>query len=585
MEKPIIVDDWQNGITEDLTSGLNLVKNASVYNIKGTIIPSFLSTTLFPTGPATTFTSNAATSISTLGGVFGTANTTMVAVTLTTTGTLPAGLSLNTTYFIIKVTSNTFKLATSVVNANAGTFVTISGTGIGTHTITPMLIGGINSIIETPLNQTFILDIQGNLWCLDSGGTSIYLVFAPTTDSYSHTAQGGSTGQGMNIYTNSDYSKTQLFIFRDTQIDLFNCTTASNTQSPVSSSAWLYNFTATYSGSTVTGPVITAINALGAKHFCFYNPGSNSLYFCNASYVGSFFEVGVFNPWPDGIGAGTFSFQAQALVLPRTDYATSIEVLGLKILVGGYLSSYIYFWDGSALFPSTAVQCGELGIYFLKNINGNVFILAGDKGNIYSTQGYYVQFVKRVPEFLTGGIVNWSAIGSDFGHLLFSFYSAGSYNGLWRLTPEGVLSLDNTASTGPGAAGAILVHFDKIYYGGAIGGGTGGYNGFDVVGTTIRQTQYNSSVMSGLYMIGTKTKPEKISQAEIQISSPTGTDTIRVSYRRDTTSGFTVWATFTMNNTDTSFTDDSNGLINIENIQFLIEFGGAVELLVMRLQP
>lgn len=63
-------------------------------------------------------------------------------VQLTTTTTLPAGLSLSTDYFVIYLTANTFKLASSLVNAIAGTAVDITDTGTGTHTITPTALAG-----------------------------------------------------------------------------------------------------------------------------------------------------------------------------------------------------------------------------------------------------------------------------------------------------------------------------------------------------------------------------------------------------------------------------------------------------------
>lgn len=60
-------------------------------------------------------------------------------VRLTTTTTLPAGLSLATDYYVIKVTDSTFKLATSYANAIAGTAINITSTGTGTHTISWLL--------------------------------------------------------------------------------------------------------------------------------------------------------------------------------------------------------------------------------------------------------------------------------------------------------------------------------------------------------------------------------------------------------------------------------------------------------------
>ena len=61
-------------------------------------------------------------------------------VTLTTTGALPTGLSVDTFYFIIEGTysdsstdPDTFKLASSKANASAGTAITTSGSQSGAH--------------------------------------------------------------------------------------------------------------------------------------------------------------------------------------------------------------------------------------------------------------------------------------------------------------------------------------------------------------------------------------------------------------------------------------------------------------------
>lgn len=58
-------------------------------------------------------------------------------VTLTTTGTLPAGLSTGTDYYVIVVDSSTLKFATSQSNASAGTAIDITnyGTSAAVHTI------------------------------------------------------------------------------------------------------------------------------------------------------------------------------------------------------------------------------------------------------------------------------------------------------------------------------------------------------------------------------------------------------------------------------------------------------------------
>ena len=53
----------------------------------------------------------------------------------TTNAQLPTGLSQNTIYYVINVTTSTFRLATSAANAAAGTAINTSGTQSGTHTL------------------------------------------------------------------------------------------------------------------------------------------------------------------------------------------------------------------------------------------------------------------------------------------------------------------------------------------------------------------------------------------------------------------------------------------------------------------
>lgn len=55
-------------------------------------------------------------------------------VRFTTSNTLPSGISLATTYFVIWVSDDTFKLASTEANALAGTAIDITSQGTGTHT-------------------------------------------------------------------------------------------------------------------------------------------------------------------------------------------------------------------------------------------------------------------------------------------------------------------------------------------------------------------------------------------------------------------------------------------------------------------
>lgn len=55
-------------------------------------------------------------------------------VQFTTTGALPTGLSINTTYWITKIDANSFNVSTTKANAAAGTYITTTGSQSGVHT-------------------------------------------------------------------------------------------------------------------------------------------------------------------------------------------------------------------------------------------------------------------------------------------------------------------------------------------------------------------------------------------------------------------------------------------------------------------
>lgn len=78
--------------------------------------------------------------------------TTGLKVQVSTTTTLPAGLVAVTDYFVIALDVDTFSLASSLVNANAGTAVDITDTGTGTHTVTPSALAGASYQLKASID-------------------------------------------------------------------------------------------------------------------------------------------------------------------------------------------------------------------------------------------------------------------------------------------------------------------------------------------------------------------------------------------------------------------------------------------------
>ena len=117
-------------------------------------------------------------------------------VRLTSSGTLPAGLSLATDYFVIASTSSTIKLASSLVLALAGTGVDITAAASGgTHTITPTTTIAGTVKLQGSLDGSNYVDISSSSQNISGAGTYMWNV-ADAFYKYVRVQAGITTGQG-----------------------------------------------------------------------------------------------------------------------------------------------------------------------------------------------------------------------------------------------------------------------------------------------------------------------------------------------------------------------------------------------------
>jgi hypothetical protein len=84
-------------------------------------------------------------------------------IRFTTTGVLPAGLSLATDYYLTDLTNNTLLVSTSYANALAGSYVTLTDGGSGTHTIAVQAASPVNLMLEGT--------IDGETWVFVNNST------------------------------------------------------------------------------------------------------------------------------------------------------------------------------------------------------------------------------------------------------------------------------------------------------------------------------------------------------------------------------------------------------------------------------
>lgn len=554
-QQPLIINNWQNGIADSPNVGFGLLQNVSIDALPGAVVPNYIPSTKSPTASSNIFTAVAATDVCTVALPFA-ANQTAVAVTFSTTGSLPSPLATGTVYFLINLSSNTFKVATTLAHALTGTAIDITDTGSGVHTVANVQPGFIRSMCDDPsINTagiTYMADSNGRVWFYD--GTGFYLLLGNTLTN--------GTGRGVAFFINSDASARFLFIFRNNFIDVCDVTTAAKRNDPIGTSSWTNGW-----------QTINTTSSASNSHYAIVGQ-DDIIYYCDSRYVGSIQEVPgqVFDP---GTSA-TYNWSKVALTLPQGEVANWLEELQINLLVAGLTYNYIYPWDRSSASFALPIICAETGVYRIKNINNIIYILNGTRGNIYKTMGYYVQFVKKIPEYLTGNsslpVISWGGIGAKNGNLIFgvSCSDLPQYSGLYMLYSDGRLVLENQ----PGGGGlnlpvtAVNQTSNEAYRFGYAGG-------FDVIpNNPSRYANFNAVVHSQLSPVGTKTTPVKYSQVEVQINQPSNGSEIRVSYRTDRSSPFTVLDTYTGDTTTTSFNTDI-GLIDIENIQIQVEMSGA----------
>lgn len=124
-------------------------------------------------------------------------------VYFTTTGALPTGLSANTNYYVNVINANTFSLATTAANANAGTLITTTGTQSGAHTCKLGVIMTSNVIVDlmgiTIPAGAWVFAATG--WHLASGGAVLTEIQGCISG-----ASGGSPGNNNGCYLQSGIS-------------------------------------------------------------------------------------------------------------------------------------------------------------------------------------------------------------------------------------------------------------------------------------------------------------------------------------------------------------------------------------------
>jgi len=568
-QNPLYIKGWENGIADSPHLGVGLIRNADIESFPGAVKVAKEPQNLFHSINELTFTAETSDLCTVSEAIEANGNNfTGAAVYFTTTDTLPAGLSIDTVYYLYQISSTTFKVCTSYKNSvgsSAGTFIDITDTGTGTHTMHQVGIGDVKWILEdSSTNNLWILSSTGRVWFSD--GVRAYLLHNSAIENPDSSLDNAS-GNGLAITPFSNTAATFLFVFRNNKIDVINV--FNNTQ--IEALNWSNDW-----------KDLNTAAGLNKSHEAIVGQ-DDAIYFCDGHYVGSIIEnAGItFDP----SNSSTYTYNNQALDLPKREIAQCLEELGTDLLIGGNVYNKIYPWNRISDSFGLPLEVSEFSIKRMKNIGNLVYILAGRWGNIYTTQGTYVNHFKKIPTYvinndyvIQSNPITWGGIVVVNGALLFGLLGqTTNSSGVYKLYPDGKLIHDNTPSAGSQNVTAIWAK-DNFY----IMGYTDGIDSFNL--TSQYSSGYKTVLHSQFYPVGTKTSKATYSKLEVRIATPASIGSIRVSYRTDKSSSFITLATYAMDGSNLTFESDI-GLTDIENINIQVEMHGNMEFLEVILYP
>lgn len=305
-------------------------------------------------------------------------------VQFTTTGTLPSPLALSTTYYIKSVnsTNGIFQVSTTP----GGSDVTIVSTGSGTHTVTAG-VGGTTSLV-LPLGNVTDMTFTGDL--LPGSTTATIATYTTPSGVPITSAWAGASGQynilapsGDNILaTFTNGSATVSFIF------------------PI-----VFDEFGTFQVQLLT-PNLTNYRDYVSKV-------DGNLYFANGRSLGRILAQNV-NTILNPSAPTTYVVDyAVTQLLQTNDSIISMTDLQSHLVLAG--NKDLYIWDYVSVTPTAPAPVGEQ-IVSIINILNNIYVFAGQKGNIYLSNGYSAQLLYKMPDYIAGIIDPVWTFGGVMNH-------------------------------------------------------------------------------------------------------------------------------------------------------------------------
>ncbi len=379
--------------------------------------------------------------------------------------------------------------------------------------------------------------------------------------------------------------------------------------------------------------VMTAIDTIDVRLFPAVSPDNHMalvaindvLYFCNGNFIGS---ISVPQASPNAVfnvsDFSTMEVDYSALTLRETDRSIWLAEINQNLQVA--VQNYIYSWDktstvdgsGNVRQTYSATPINENPSRMI-NILNNLYIFAGQKGNLYISNGYSVSLFKKIPDSFLGVIDPYWVIGGMmfhrnklwFGGLGSDVNTTTKVQGIFSLVlstgisnseeTTGAINFESQNSYGSNPtmaadATGILIDLNAVPST-TLGSGSVDRYASAFYNNTVGGIDYNDSTLwanyepvieTDLIPIGTFLQSRTFENAEYKLDRPLAQgDSIRLSYRTSFNGSYTALGTSevtgdvaapgTTTATATASTqvlsDNFNSQIqNAQWVQFKIEF-------------
>lgn len=265
----------------------------------------------------------------------------------------------------------------------------------------------------------------------------------------------------------------------------------------------------------------------------------------------------------------TYTLSNPQLALPVYEIAQCMTEIGATIVVG-CKSNTIYPWNQVATQASSIISLPENNVVNLITVNQMAYIQAGNKGNIYITDGSVASLVTSVPDYCAGvpgnpasyiePVFSWGGAMYLRGRVYFSILDqtstkAGNCGGIWSFVPTqnfyvgqdiGIsLRLENQSSYGTynGYAPVLIPKQNQNaiapqYFSAWESSVTSPSYGIDATGTGTAVASV-TVIETDLIPVGTMLKKKTFGQIEYKVSSPLQAgESVSLSYRPNATAAW-----------------------------------------------